>query len=171
VSAANARNRARESDEVFSMNDLAAAWEASGGCCAVSGLAFDLQVVGDGQAKHPFAPSLDRIDRHKPYRRDNVRLVVSIANFAMNAWGYEPLLQLASAVHGRHGDQAPPAKHGPSDSDLDNLAAVDADLVETEVGILPFPPRPDLHRPIWTCCETGNDPRVNSRMPSLNGLA
>jgi hypothetical protein len=48
VSAANARNRARESDAVFSMNDLAAAWQASGGRCAVSGLAFDLQVVGDG---------------------------------------------------------------------------------------------------------------------------
>src|SRR5271156_4618357 len=91
VNAANARNRARESQEVYSMDDLSAAWEANRGCCAISGLPFGLQVVGDGQAKRPFAPSLDRIARKKPYRRDNVRLVVSIANFAMNAWGDEPL--------------------------------------------------------------------------------
>src|SRR5215472_15978257 len=105
VNAANTRNRARESQEVFSMNDLVAAWEACGGRCAVSGLPFGLQVVGDGQARHPFAPRLVRIDRRKPYQRSNVRLVVSIANFAMNAWGDEPLFQLASAVHKRHGDR------------------------------------------------------------------
>jgi hypothetical protein len=137
------------------MSDLAAAWQASGGHCAVSGLAFDLQVVGDGQARHPFAPSLDRINRHKPYRRDNVRLVVSIANFAMNAWGDEPLFRLASAVHGKHGDQAPPAKPAPSDSDLDNVATIDADRVETGEEILSFPPRPDLHRPILDLLREG----------------
>ena len=90
VHAANARNRARGSIEAFSMADLTAAWVACGGCCSVSGLPFNLLVVGDGQAKRPFAPSLDRIDRHQPYQRNNVRLVVSIANFAINAWGMDP---------------------------------------------------------------------------------
>jgi hypothetical protein len=86
-----------ESQELYSMADLCAAWEACNGCCAVSGLPFGLQIFGDGQARRPFAPSLDRIERHKAYRKDNVRLVVSIANFAMNAWGEEPLVQLARA--------------------------------------------------------------------------
>jgi Mrr restriction endonuclease-like protein len=148
VSAANARNRVRESQEVFSMVDLAAVWEACSGCCAISGLPFGLQVVGDGQAKRPFAPSLDRIDRHKPYRRDNVRLVAAIANFAMNAWGIEPLLHLATALHRKHGDRAPPAKPAPSDGDLDEVATIDTELVETDVGILTFPPRPDMLPPI-----------------------
>ena len=67
---------------------------------------------GTATRSRPFAPSLDRIDRHKPYRRDNVRLVVSIANFAMNAWGDEPLLQLASALQRKHGDSAAAVNNG-----------------------------------------------------------
>jgi len=129
----------------LSIADLVAIWNACGGRCAVSGLPFSLQVVGDGQAKRPFAPSLDRIDRHRPYRRDNVRLVVSIANFAMNAWGEEPLLQLASAVHCKYGGRAPPTEPAPSDSELDDIAALDSEPVETDVGTIPFPPRPDMH--------------------------
>jgi hypothetical protein len=74
--------------------------------------------------------------------------VVSIANFAMNAWGDEPLLQLASALHKRYGSRPPPSKRAPSDGDLDNMATVDTELVETDVGTLTFPPRPDMHRPI-----------------------
>jgi hypothetical protein len=148
VNAANTRNRARESKETYSNMDLVAAWEECGGCCAVSGLPFSLQVVGDGQAKRPFAPSLDRIDRHKPYQRGNVRLVVSIANFAMNAWGEEPLLQLASALHRKFGDQWLSAKPAPLDGDLDDMATIDTELIETDVGTLAFPPRPDTHGPI-----------------------
>ena len=148
VNAANARNHARESPEVYSIADLCAAWEACSGCCAISGLPFSLQVYGDGQARRPFAPSLDRIDRHKPYRRDNVRLVVSVANFAMNAWGDGPLLQLASAVYSKHGDRPAPAQRAPSDGELDAVATIDTELVETDLGPLPYPPRPDMHRPI-----------------------
>ena len=155
VNAANARNRARGSREDFSMSDLEAAWKECGGYCAVSGVSFDFVVVGDGQARHPFAPSLDRIDRHKPYRRDNVRLVTSIANFAMNAWGEEPLHQLAAALHQKHGDRPPPARRGPSDSDFGNIATTDADRVETDEEIVSFPPRPDLYRPIVDLLQGG----------------
>ncbi|MBN9559767.1 MAG: winged helix-turn-helix domain-containing protein [Alphaproteobacteria bacterium] len=148
VNAANSRNRARGSSEIFSMADLAAAWEACGGRCAFSGLPFNLQLVGDGQAKRPFAPSLDRIDRHKPYQKDNVRLVVAVANFAMNAWGDEPVLQMASALHRKHGDRPLLAKKAPSDSDLENVAVIDTELVETDLGVLPFPPRADTRAAI-----------------------
>ena len=158
VHAANGRNRMREAVDVFSMADLVATWNACGGVCAVSGLPFSFRVVGDGQAKRPFAPSLDRIDRHKPYRRDNVRLVVSVANFAMNAWGDEPLLQLATAVHRKHGDRLPPAEPSPSDGDLDDIAALDFEPIETEVGILLFPPRPDMHPAILQVLAGGPRP-------------
>jgi hypothetical protein len=159
VNAAKGRNRARslagEPVELYSMADLVSAWEECGGRCAVSGLPFDLQEVGDGQAKRPFAPSLDRISRHNPYRRDNVRLVVSIANFAMNAWGLPPLLRLATAAHAKHGDRSTPMTRGPSDADLDEIAAIDQELVETNVGTLAFPPRPDLHERILGLLRNG----------------
>src|SRR5690242_6061627 len=87
VRAANARNRAREAPESYSIDDLIAAWLACGGYCAVSGMPLDLLVVGDGQAKTPVRAKPDRIDRHNPYQRDNVRLVVAVANFGTNAWG------------------------------------------------------------------------------------
>ncbi len=61
-------------------------------------------------------------------------------------WG--PPHLLASAVHRKHGDRSPPGKRAPSDSDLDNVATIDAELVETNFGTLTFPPRPDMHLPI-----------------------
>jgi len=139
---------------VYSMADLIHAWQACGGSCAVSGLPFSLEVVGNGQTKRPFAPSLDRIDRHKPYQRDNVQLVLSIANFAMNAWGAGPLITLSDGVYRRHGKQ--PAKgRAPSDGDLDNVATIDVELVETDLGTLSFPPRPDLYKAILEMLEAG----------------
>ena len=57
VNAANGRNRARGSSEIYVTADLIAAWKACGGCCAFSGLPFGFQVIGNGQAKRPFAPS------------------------------------------------------------------------------------------------------------------
>lgn len=158
VNAANGRNRVREADDVFSMADLIAAWNACGGRCRLSGMPFSLEVIGDGQAKHPFAPSLDRIDRHRPYCRDNVRLVVSIANFAMNAWGEKPLQQLASALHHKRGDREPPSEPTPSDGELDDIATLDSEPAETDIGILPFPPRPDMHPAILQLLRRGPRP-------------
>ena len=73
-----------------------------------------------------------------------MRLVVAVANIAMNAWGDESVLQMATGLHRKHGDRSAPANREPSDSDLDDVATIDTDLVETDVGILPFPPRPDV---------------------------
>ena len=150
VNAARSRNRARDPQNPvpFSHEDLIVAWKKSEGRCALSGLDFDLRIVGDGQAKRPFAPSLDRLDRHKPYHRDNVQLIVSVANFAMNAWGPEPLLELASALRRKFGERSRGRARAPSDSNLDDLATIDADLVETNIGIVNFPPRTDMRRPI-----------------------
>lgn len=148
VAAANARNRQRGSKATYSMDDLISAWTDCRGCCAVSGLPFSMEVIGDGQARRPFAPSLDRVRRQEPYHRGNVRIVVAIANFAMNAWGLEPLKQLATAVHRKFGDEGPSRGPGPSDSELDDIAPTDADAVETDIGMLAFCPRQDMHEPI-----------------------
>ena len=82
----------------FTEADMMTVWERCEGRCAVSGLEFSDVIVGTGRAKKPFAPSLDRIDRLNGYRPDNVRLVCVVANFAMNAWGQEPVRDLAEAM-------------------------------------------------------------------------
>ena len=148
VNAANSRNRARASDVNFSTKDLAAVWAQCGGHCAVSGMPFSFQVVGDGRARHPFAPSLDRIDRYMPYSRSNVRLVTSIANFAMNAWGLDPLIQLATAVHSKHGGWELLIKAEKADVEIDEPGSLDGEEYQTNEGIVSFPPREDLCPPI-----------------------
>ena len=147
VNAANSRNILRGSPDKYTHDDLCAAWKRSKGKCEVSGLDFDFEIYGNGQAKRPFAPSLDRINPDRPYCRDNVRLVVSIANFAMNAWGDGPLKVLATGVHRLHGEQRHETKQSPKDADLDNMAAIDEEFVDTDRGTLPFPKRRDMHQP------------------------
>src|SRR6202012_5365358 len=116
VRAAKSRNRLRGSTQDYSMDDLCAAWKDCDGKCKVSGLEFNFQVHGNGQARRPFAPSLDRIRPDHPYSRENVRLVLSIATFAMNAWGLEPLEVLATGVHNMKGEQLQDAKRSPKDA-------------------------------------------------------
>jgi hypothetical protein len=72
---------------------------AADGKCQVSGIPFSF---GAG-ARDPFAPSMDRIDSTKGYVAGNVRLVVTIANFAMNSWGLGPVLRLAEALRAHCG--------------------------------------------------------------------
>ena len=155
VAAANARNRIREAPGVYTMDELTAAWVGSNGCCAVSGRAFDFQIFGDGQAKRPFAPSLDRIDCNQGYNRRNVRLVLSIANFAMNAWGLEPLQELSTAMHCFQGSQPASAGGAPQDSDLDENAAIGDELIETPLGVVALPLRNDLHQPLLRLLREG----------------
>lgn len=155
VCAANGRNCARMATEVYLIADLLVAWEACSGCCAFSGMPFSLEVYGDGQAKRPFAPSLDRIDRHRSYQKSNVRLVAAVANFAMNAWGDEPVLRMASFLSQKSGNRLLLTRQSPRDGNLDNTAAVDMERVDTDTGILAFPPRLDMHGPILTLLKQG----------------
>jgi hypothetical protein len=73
-------------------------FEAQGGRCALTGVEFDLRVVGAGQARRPFAPSLDRIDCSGGYTRDNARLVCQAVNFALNAFGEDIFREIALAT-------------------------------------------------------------------------
>jgi hypothetical protein len=89
----------------FTEEDLMTAWERCEGRCAVSGPEFSEAQVGGGKAKRPYAPSLDRIDPRRGYEPDNVRLVCAVANFAMNAWGLEPVLHMARAMAKKHAEE------------------------------------------------------------------
>jgi hypothetical protein len=121
-----ARANRRTPHPGFTGDDLMATWERCEGRCAVSGMAFSEAVVGTGRAQRPYAPSLDRIDRSRGYEPDNVRLVSAVANFAMNAWGLEPVLAMARAMAGKYAEEVADA------DDRSWLARQDARIIEAE---------------------------------------
>ena len=88
--ASGAKSRARKKGLDFEDDLFALAlklYGVQGGCCALTGVPFNLREVGSGKAKRPFAPSLDRIDPTSGYTRENIRLVCQLVNFALNSYG------------------------------------------------------------------------------------
>lgn len=67
--------------------------------CALSGIRFHTNFSRDrGWTKNPYLPSLDRIDNTKGYTLDNVRIVLSAVNFALNEWGEDVLREIAGGM-------------------------------------------------------------------------
>jgi hypothetical protein len=86
-----AQHRALDKGREF---DLTVEWidelyQSQDGRCALTGLSFDLQSpLGHKQGTYrPMSPSLDRIDSTKGYTSDNVRLVLTCLNIALNHFG------------------------------------------------------------------------------------
>ncbi len=99
--ASGAKSRARKRGLEFEDDLFALAlklYSVQGGCCALTGVPFNLREVGSGAAKRPFAPSLDRIDPTSGYTRENIRLVCQVVNFALNSYGEDVFLEIAVAA-------------------------------------------------------------------------
>ena len=73
-------------------------WEAQEGRCAVSGLRFNMARFSEALVKHPYGPSLDKIDAFRGYVRGNVRLVCTAVNFGLGQWGDEVFRAIAEAT-------------------------------------------------------------------------
>lgn len=71
--------------------------EQANGCCAVTGLPFRYTKTKTKNARHPFMPSLDRIDSNDSYHAKNVRLVLIAVNNALGTWGLIPFDQIVIA--------------------------------------------------------------------------
>lgn len=95
----NARKNSarRGQDCTITEPELWALLESSGRACQVTRVPFDLAPHANGRS--PFAPSLDRIDGRRGYTKGNVRLVVQIANLAMNVWDAETLRDFLSKAN------------------------------------------------------------------------
>jgi hypothetical protein len=76
--------------------------EKNGFRCALSGMPFHLPRRDDPSRNamdiDPWAPSIDRIDHRLGYVPGNVRVVSIVANYALNRFGSDTLLQLAQGV-------------------------------------------------------------------------
>jgi hypothetical protein len=60
------------------------------GTCEFTGLPFDFGPPPKGFSKNPYSPSLDRINsKDKTYNPENVRVVLSLVNLALNEFGEE----------------------------------------------------------------------------------
>lgn len=84
------KNRSKSKDIEF---DLTNEWieELISNGCSLTGIIFNLADV-----RHPYSPSIDRIDSSKGYTKDNCRIIVTIANYAKNEWNDEILYEFAN---------------------------------------------------------------------------
>jgi len=87
----------------LTVDDIHRMLEQNGYRCAVTWIPFDVTPAPAKNARRPWVPSIDRIDRTAGYTPDNVRLVCAAANFAMNMWGEDVLARLARAYAERKG--------------------------------------------------------------------
>ena len=90
----NAERRASGSGRLFNITPayFLGVVDQANGKCSISGIEFD------NATRSPFAASLDRIDSGMGYEPGNIRLVCHALNVAMNTWGLEPVLLLASKL-------------------------------------------------------------------------
>lgn len=64
--------------------------------CSLTGIKFCLNLQNKTKTVNPLSPSLDRIDPSGGYTKDNVRLILSCVNIALNQFGEEFFTQWAT---------------------------------------------------------------------------
>ena len=73
----------------------------------MSGISFNDERFDHAFVKHPYAPSLDRIDSQVGYTPGNARLVCTCVNFGLGQWGDEVLRRVAVGMLKK--EASPPA--------------------------------------------------------------
>ena len=74
------------------------------GVCELTGIPFDLN-KSNKYSHNPNSPSLDRIDSSKKeYTEENTRVVLHSVNVALNQFGLEHFLKIATAIIGKQGN-------------------------------------------------------------------
>lgn len=97
----NAKQRAKRKSLPFDLTVSAVLKRISdaGGACEVSGVPFAPSYDPGGKYAHnPFGISLDRIEAAKGYTLDNIRVVITAVNLAINQWGIDAFYAIAEEV-------------------------------------------------------------------------
>jgi hypothetical protein len=94
-----AKGRARQNKRGFNLDIdfLLEMFTAQNGQCKLTGISFSLEKENDCRVD-PWAISIDRIDSKLGYTKDNVRLVCTVVNFALNEWGEKVLRTMSEAI-------------------------------------------------------------------------
>ena len=132
----SARSRAKRSGMAFdlTLSGIKTMCDRQQERCAISGLKFDLVRYEDAFVKHPFAPSIDRIDSNGGYTSSNTRLVCVAVNFGLGQWGEEVFRAIAEATV-RH--QPPLSQYNHNDLD---------ERIKAAEAILPMLTKPEAKR-------------------------
>jgi hypothetical protein len=94
-----AKVRAAQRGLVFDLTAdyLLQLYRTNGGRCAVTGIPFDMRVERTTRVR-PYGVSVDRIECRGPYTRENVRLILTALNIAINEFGWGTYLTVARAA-------------------------------------------------------------------------
>lgn len=91
-----ARTRARNRSVAFDLTPefMADLYARQEGRCALTGIRFDLSTEWEGRVR-PYGISIDRIVGKGGYTQDNVRLLCTSLNIAINEFGWEVFRNIA----------------------------------------------------------------------------
>jgi len=89
----SAKRRAKNKGLEFSLSrkDIEDMFSRQGNKCSLTGIDFDFIVPDESWKNNPYSPSIDRVDSSKGYLLNNVRLVLTCVNLAINEWGQDVL--------------------------------------------------------------------------------
>ena len=93
-----AKNRCKKSSGTVTISIDYVIQKLKEGKCELTDLPFDLSKP-NGTQKHPYAPSLDRINpKNKNYEDGNVRVVLQSVNMALSEYGLDHLILITDAL-------------------------------------------------------------------------
>jgi hypothetical protein len=94
----NAKQRCREKNVEISISAEWVEEHLKRGTCELTGLPFDFGPPTEGLTRLSNAPSLDRINKDKPYTEDNTRVILWAVNCALAEYGTEIMLPILKAM-------------------------------------------------------------------------
>jgi hypothetical protein len=94
----NAKQRCREKNVEISIGSEWVEQHLKRGTCELTGLPFDFGPPTKGLTRLSNAPSLDRINKHKPYTEENTRVILWAVNCALAEYGTEVMLPILKAM-------------------------------------------------------------------------
>lgn len=91
-----AKSRAKKKGLLFTITFDWVLEQIQNGTCQLSGENFDLAAYGRNR-KNPYNPSIDQIIPGFGYTPENSRVILLGLNLALNDWGYDVYIDMATA--------------------------------------------------------------------------
>ena len=94
----NARKRCKEKEIELHLTQEWVEEHLVRGTCEITGLHFCFEPPDQKATRRWDAPSLDRIDKDKPYTKDNTRVILWAVNCALSEYGTKIMLPILKAM-------------------------------------------------------------------------
>ena len=94
----NARRRCKDKGVEIHLHQAWVEKHLERGTCELTGIPFSFEPPPPGVTRRQDAPSLDRINKHKPYTEENTRVILWAVNCALAEYGTETMLPILEAM-------------------------------------------------------------------------